>query len=59
MVSVKKDKRIEYNNLVAGVCDESEDYGKVIDRLRYLQRFRKEHYFNVEKIQYLCKLLDN
>lgn len=36
MISVKKDKRIEYNNLVAGVCDESEDYGKVIDRLRYL-----------------------
>ena len=36
----EKDRRAEYACLVGDVCDESEDYGKVLDRLHYLERFR-------------------
>lgn len=34
------------------------DYSVLLERVRYLERFKAEHYLNVEKLQFLCKQLD-
>jgi len=44
--------------LVGSVVDEAEDYRRINDSLSALGKFRVEYYRNVDKIQFLCRLLD-
>jgi hypothetical protein len=45
--------------MVDEVCNEQTDYEKVIKQVQYLEKYRSEYYYNIEKIQYLCRMLDN
>jgi hypothetical protein len=51
-------KRSEYEELVGSVIDESEDYRRINSTLTTYSKFRVEYYRNVDKIQFLCELLD-
>lgn len=48
-----------FKGVVEEVCDEFEDYREVLGRVQHLEKYRSEYYFNTEKIQYLCKMLDS
>lgn len=45
--------------MVDEVCNEQADYEKVIKQVQYFEKYRSEYYYNIEKIQYLCRMLDN
>lgn len=40
------------------MIDESEDYRRINETLTAQLKFRTEYYRNVDKIQFLCGLLD-
>jgi predicted patatin/cPLA2 family phospholipase len=48
----------EFRVMVDEVCDEYTDYNNVLKRIQYLEKYRAEYYFNIEKIQLLCRMLD-
>jgi hypothetical protein len=48
----------KYFDVVDEECEELEDISRVLSKMEILEKCKIENRLNIEKIQFLCKMLD-